>query len=127
MKYPFIERLKYSEITTPTFGVLIDDKGAQRPMSGIRLAAHWRERERASPRLLVRALDAPDSISALPDQKIGDRSLPAVSIKTRAGTFTVLFDRTTHLPAAIRTRDADTAPSGRTRYRSSSMALRCSG
>src|SRR3989454_710722 len=107
MKYPFIERLKYSEITTPTFGVLIDDKGAQRPMSGIRLAAHWRERERASPRLLVRALDAPDSISALPDQKIGDRSLPAVSIKTRAGTFTVLFDRTTHLPAAIRTRDAD--------------------
>src|SRR5229473_7317936 len=107
MKYPFIERLKYSEITTPTFGILIDDKGAQQPMSGIRLAAHWRERERASPRLLVRALDAPDSISALPDQKIGDRSLPAVSIKTRAGTFTVLFDRTTHLPAAIRTRDAD--------------------
>jgi len=107
MKYPFNERLKYSEITTPTFGILIDDKGAQQPMSGIRLAAHWRERERASPRLLVRALDAPDSISALPDQKIGDRSLPAVSIKTRAATFTVLFDRTTHLPAAIRTRDAD--------------------
>jgi hypothetical protein len=76
-------------------------------MSSIRLAAHWRERERASPRLLVRALDAADSISALPDQKIGDRSLPAVSIKTGAGTFIVLFDRTTHLPAAIRTRDAD--------------------
>src|SRR5215813_10653822 len=107
MKYPAVERLKYSEITTPTFGILIDDKGAQQPMSGIRLAAHLRERERASPRLLVRALDAPDSISALPDQKIGDRSLPAVSIKTRAGTFIVLFDRTTHLPAAIRTRDAD--------------------
>src|SRR5262249_23174942 len=108
MKYPAAERLKYSEITTPNFGVLIDDKGAQQPMSGIRLAAHWRERERASPRLLVRALEAPDSISALPDQNIGDRSLPAVSIKTRAaGTFTVLFDRTTHLPAAIRTRDAD--------------------
>ena len=87
MKYPAVERLKYSEITTPTFGVLIDDKGAQQPMSGIRLAAHLRERERASPRLLVRALEAPDSISALPDQTIGDRSLPAVSIKTRAGTF----------------------------------------
>src|SRR5215475_2405389 len=107
MKYPAVERLKYSEITAPTFGILIDDQGAQQPMSSIRLAAHWRERERASPRLLVRALDAPDSISALPDQKIGDRSLPAVSIKTRAGTFIVLFDRTTHLPAAIRTRDAD--------------------
>jgi hypothetical protein len=55
------------------------------PMSGIRLAAHWRERERASPRLLVRALEDPQSIGALPDQQIGDRSLPAVSIKTRAG------------------------------------------
>ena len=59
---------KFSEITTPTFGVVIDDKGAQQPMSGIRLAAHWRERERASPRMLVRALEAPDSIAALEDQ-----------------------------------------------------------
>ena len=49
MKYPAVERLKYSEITTPTFGVLIDDKGAQRPMSGIRLAAHWRERAQTGP------------------------------------------------------------------------------
>jgi glyoxylase-like metal-dependent hydrolase (beta-lactamase superfamily II) len=107
MKYPAVERLKYSEITTPTFGVVIDDKGAQQPMSGIRLAAHLRERERASPRLLVRALEAPQNISALPDQQIGDRTLPAVSIKSGANTFIVLFDRTTHLPAAIRTRDAD--------------------
>src|SRR6516162_2496742 len=55
MKYPAVERLKYSEITTPTFGAVVDDKGTQ-PMSGIRLAALLRERERASPRLLVRAL-----------------------------------------------------------------------
>src|SRR5262245_41154309 len=34
MKYPAVERLKYSEITTPTFGVLVVDKGAQRPMLG---------------------------------------------------------------------------------------------
>src|SRR5215831_15793139 len=107
MKYPFTERLKYSEITTPTFGILIDDQGAQQPMSGIRLAAHLRERERASPRLLVRALEAPQNISALPDQQIGDRTLPAVSIKSGANTFIVLFDRTTHMPAAVRTRDAD--------------------
>src|SRR5215831_20589679 len=60
MKYPFVERLKYSEVTAPTFGVLIDDKGVQQPMSSIRLAAHLRERERASPRLLVRAFDTPD-------------------------------------------------------------------
>ena len=59
MKYPAVERIKFSEITTPTFGVVIDDKGAQTPMSGIRLAAHLRERDRASPRLLLRALNDP--------------------------------------------------------------------
>jgi len=107
MKYPAVERLKYSEITTPTFGVVIDDKGVQTPMSGIRLAAHLRERERASPRLLARALEDPQSIAALPDQQIGQLSLPAVAIKTRVGTFTVLFDRTTNLPAVVRTRDDD--------------------
>jgi glyoxylase-like metal-dependent hydrolase (beta-lactamase superfamily II) len=107
MKYPAAERLKYSEITTPNFGVLIDDKGAQQPMSGIRLAAHLRERERASPRLLVRALENPQSISELPDQQIGQRTLPAVSIRSGANTFVVMFDRSTHLPAAVRTRDVD--------------------
>jgi len=106
MKYPAVERLKYSEITTLTLGAVIDDKGTQ-PMSGIRLAALLRERERASPRLLVRALAAPDGITALPDQSAGGRSFPSVSIKTRAGTFIVLFDRATHLPAVIRTRDVD--------------------
>jgi glyoxylase-like metal-dependent hydrolase (beta-lactamase superfamily II) len=106
MKYPAVERLKYSEITTPTFGAVVDDKGTQ-PMSGIRLAALLRERERASPRLLVRALEAPDSIMALSDQEFGGRTTPAVSIRGRAGTFIVLFDRTTHLPAVIRIRDRD--------------------
>src|SRR5262249_27866975 len=106
MKYPAVERLKYSELTTPTFGAVFDDKGAQ-PMSGIRLAALLREREPGSPRLLVRALETPDRITALGDQTAAGRTLPAVSIKTRAGTFIVLFDRTTHLPAVVRTRDLD--------------------
>ena len=115
-------------------------------MSGNCLAANLRERERASPRLPVRALEDPQSIAALPDQQAGQLSLPAVAIKTRAGTFTVLFDRTTNLPAVIRTRDADNvtaiptmtwsspigrtsvaAPSARTRCHSSSTAWRCSG
>ena len=73
----------------------------------VRLAAHLRERERASPRLLARALEDPQSIAALPDQQVGQLSLPAVAIKTRVGTFTVLFDRTTNLPAVVRTRDDD--------------------
>jgi hypothetical protein len=80
MKYPAVERIKFSEITTPSFGVQIDDKGVQTPMSGIRLAAILRERERASPRLLVRALEDPQSIAALPDQQAGQLSLPAVAI-----------------------------------------------
>src|SRR5258707_12136829 len=67
MKYPAVERLKFSEITTPNFGVVIDEKGVQTPMPGIRLAAHWRGRERASPRLLAPALGDPPSIAALPD------------------------------------------------------------
>src|SRR3982074_218970 len=56
MKYPAVERLKYSEITTPTFGVLIDDKGVQQPMSGIRLAEHLPEHDHAWPGELGRAL-----------------------------------------------------------------------
>ena len=43
----------------------------------------------------------------MPDQKLGDRSLPAVSIKSGNNTFIVLFDPTTKLPAAMRTRDDD--------------------
>jgi glyoxylase-like metal-dependent hydrolase (beta-lactamase superfamily II) len=107
MKYPAVERLKFSEITSANFGVAIDDKGAQTPMSGIRLAATLRERERASPRLLVRALENPTSITAMPNQKLGDRTLPAVSIKGTTATFVVLFDPASKLPAAVRTRDVD--------------------
>ena len=107
MKYPAVEHIKFSEITAPTYGVAIDEKGEQKPMSGVRLISIQRERDRASPRLLVRALENPQSIAAMPDQKLGDRSLPAVSIKNGINTFVVLFDPATKLPAAIRTRDAD--------------------
>jgi hypothetical protein len=106
--------LKFSEITTPNFGVVIDDKGTQQPMSSIRLAAHLRERERASPRLLVRALENPLSISELPDQRIGQDTLPAVSIKSGGNTFIVLFDRTSHLPASPASLAAALAPPGAT-------------
>jgi glyoxylase-like metal-dependent hydrolase (beta-lactamase superfamily II) len=107
LKYPLTENLKYSEITAPTFGVSINDKGEQVAMSGIRLAALLREQRRASPQLLLAALDDPKSISAMPDQQIGDSSLPAVSIKSGNTTYIVLFDRATKLPAVIRTRDED--------------------
>jgi len=105
-KYPAVERIKYSEIVTPTFGAVSDEKGTQ-PMSGIRLASQLREIGRQSPALLVRALENPQSVAASDDQKLGDQSLPAVSITSDGTRYIVLFDRTTKLPAAVRTRDDD--------------------
>jgi len=54
-------------------------------MSGIRVAAHLRELERASPWLLVKAMDAPKSVAALGNQKLGKQSLPAVSLMDGGG------------------------------------------
>ena len=106
-KYPAVERVKYSEIVAPTYGVVIDEKGAAQPMSGVRLAAQLREFERQTPGLLLRALDSPQNAAAIADQKLGDQSLPAAAITSGGTRFIVLFDRTTKLPAAVRTRDDD--------------------
>jgi glyoxylase-like metal-dependent hydrolase (beta-lactamase superfamily II) len=119
----------YSEIVTPAFGYVdfvsttvtivqsdLPQKG-RHPMSGIRVAAHLREIERASPTLLLKALDAPQNLIALPDQTLGGGVFPAVAMPavrmpavafTDGGTkFIILFDRKTHLPAVIRTLDDD--------------------
>jgi hypothetical protein len=106
MQYPAVETLKYTEVVRPDVGMVVNDKGTQ-PMSGIRVAASLRELERASPLLLLHALDAPASVTALPDQKLVDAAYPAVQITVRGTPFTVLFDRATHLPVAVRTRDDD--------------------
>ena len=107
MKYPAVERLKFSEILGQTFGVQINDKGEQSPMSGIRLAALQRELTRGSPFLMLRALDQPQSVTAMPDQQAGGQTLPAVKIAAGTARFVVLFDRATKLPSVIRTRDQD--------------------
>jgi hypothetical protein len=106
MKYPAVEQLKYSEIVTPTFGAVTDAKGTQ-PMSGIRLASHLRELGRQTPLLMLRAMENPKDVAAIEDQKLGQQSLPAVSYTSGGTTYIILFDRSTHLPAAIRTRDDD--------------------
>jgi glyoxylase-like metal-dependent hydrolase (beta-lactamase superfamily II) len=105
-KYPAVEKVKYSEVISPSFGVVTDEKGSQ-PMSGIRLASHLRELGRASPLLLLKALDAPQSVAAIEDQKLGQRSLPTVSFTDGSTKYIIMFDRETKLPAAIRTRDDD--------------------
>jgi glyoxylase-like metal-dependent hydrolase (beta-lactamase superfamily II) len=107
MKYPQVRRYKYSEIIGRTFGVTVDEKGVQAPMPSVVLATRQRELTRATPFLMLRALDQPKSIIAMPDQKFGDQTLPAVTIAASNSRFIVLFDRTSHLPAVIRTRDDD--------------------
>jgi glyoxylase-like metal-dependent hydrolase (beta-lactamase superfamily II) len=76
-------------------------------MSGIRHAANLREATRTSPMLMLTMLNAPERVSASPDQKLGDQTLPAVVYTIGARKYTVLFDRTTKLPAAVRTQDQD--------------------
>jgi glyoxylase-like metal-dependent hydrolase (beta-lactamase superfamily II) len=99
-------KLKYTETLLPTYGVVTDAKGSQ-PMSRIRVAALLRELERASPRLLIEAMDDPSNVRAVEPERLGQQSLPAVSFTDKGTSFSILFDRETHLPAAIRTRDDD--------------------
>jgi glyoxylase-like metal-dependent hydrolase (beta-lactamase superfamily II) len=99
-------KLKYSEILLPALGAVSDAKGSQ-PMSRIRVAALLRELKRASPRLLLDAMDAPSNVRAAQPQRLGQKSLPAVTFTDTGTQFTILFDGETHLPAAIRTLDDD--------------------
>ncbi len=107
MKYPAVEKLKYSEIRYPTYGAVIDDKGEVKPMSAIRLATNIREGGRGSPKLLLNALESPQNVSAIEDQKLGNQTLPAAVFTQGSTKYIILFDRTTKLPAAVRTRDED--------------------
>jgi glyoxylase-like metal-dependent hydrolase (beta-lactamase superfamily II) len=107
MDYPFPGNEKYSDIVTPSWGAVINDKGEERAMAPNRLAFELREQERASPTLLLKALDQPQNLSAMPDQKLGGKSYPAVALVNGATTFTILFDRQSKLPIAIRTMEDD--------------------
>jgi glyoxylase-like metal-dependent hydrolase (beta-lactamase superfamily II) len=132
---PFFTHEVYSEVVTPQFGFAeAGNKGpvplsgtdrslmpkGQTAMAAIRVAADLRELERSSPLLLLKALDAPQNLKAMPDQVLGGGtfgggfgglypavSLPAITFVDGPTIFTILFDRTTHLPAAIRTVDDD--------------------
>jgi glyoxylase-like metal-dependent hydrolase (beta-lactamase superfamily II) len=107
MKYPAVEKLKYSEIRYPTYGAVIDEKGEAKPMSGIRMAANIREGGRQSPLLMLGVLDAPQRVSAIEDQKLGNQTQPAIAYTNWPNKYIIMFDRTAKLPAAVRTRDED--------------------
>ena len=99
-------KLNYTETVLPTLGFVTTAANNQ-PMSSIRVAAHLRELERASPRLLLKAMDNPANVRGVQPQPLGTRYLPAVSLMDGGTTFIILFDPATKLPAAIRTRDDD--------------------
>jgi len=107
MKYPAVERVKYSEVRDGTIGAVIDEKGQVTPMSGMRLAANLREGPRGGTAMLLRAMDSPQNVSAIEDQKLGNQTLPAVAYTEGPNKYIIIFDRTTKLPAAVRTRDED--------------------
>ena len=47
------------------------------------------------------------SISAIEDQRLGEQAFPAVAFHAGTTRYIVLFDRTSKLPVAVRTRDDD--------------------
>jgi glyoxylase-like metal-dependent hydrolase (beta-lactamase superfamily II) len=103
---PPAAKMSYTETVLPTLGFVTTGANNQ-PMSGIRTATHLRELERASPRLLLKAMDNPANVRGVMPQRLNNRYLSTVAITEGETTFFVLFDPTTRLPAAIRTRDDD--------------------
>jgi len=109
----------YSETITPDAGYVtgIDEKGgvtkramvvngqSEHTMSSVRLATLLREQERTA--VIMEMHRHPDRISGYPTQTVGGKTYPAAQYRGDYGTFIVMFDPATHLPAVVRTRDFD--------------------
>lgn len=74
-------------------------------MSAGRLRALLREQARNQ--IVILMHEYPERLSSLPVQAYGGKSYPAVQYQDDNGTFVVMFDPVTHLPAVVRTRDFD--------------------
>lgn len=74
-------------------------------MSAVRLRALLREQARNQ--IVILMHEHPERLSSLPEQTSGGKSYPAVQYQDDNGTFIVMFDPVTHLPAVVRTRDFD--------------------
>ena len=117
--YPAPRTFTFSEIVTPEIGYVsgidsngrtkqsIDSKPPAHNMSGLRLATAQRELRRASPLLLLEMSKNPGNVSSVADVTVGGVGYPAVAYRVGTQTMTVMFDRTTGLPARIRTLDYD--------------------
>jgi glyoxylase-like metal-dependent hydrolase (beta-lactamase superfamily II) len=119
-------RRVYTEIMTDEYGnklggyvMGIDVNGGQparaipnpanmQPMhtvSGVRLTAEMRELERND--VVEMANDNPDRVSDSPDVAEGGKTYKAFQYRGNYGTYIVLLDPATNLPAIVRTRDFD--------------------
>ena len=49
--------------------------------------------------------DNPDRVSSVAPQTVGGKTYPAVQYRGNYGTFIVMFDPDTKLPAIVRTRE----------------------
>lgn len=117
--YPSPRSVTYTEIVTPEAGYVagIDSSGRNKQsldsnppahtMSSLRVATFQREARRSSPLLLLEMQKNPDRVAQLGDIVVGSTSYPAVGYQTADTLYTVMFDRTSGLPARIRTLDYD--------------------
>ncbi len=113
------EKRNYTEILSANGGYVmgIDVNGAQprravqannmpiKTMAGLRLALELRELERDN--ILDLMHTNPDRLAEIPNQRSGGKTYPAVQYRGNYGTFIVMFDPLTRLPAVVRTRDFD--------------------
>jgi len=113
-------RRNYFEVVTPTAGWNVGNEASNgrtpkravmvngvtaHTFSGKRLTVTLRELERLN---VVPAMKAhPDRVSAIGDQTVNGKTYPAVKYKSDYGTFIVMFDPQTNLPARVRTPDWD--------------------
>jgi glyoxylase-like metal-dependent hydrolase (beta-lactamase superfamily II) len=99
--------IKYTETVLPNGAFVTDDKGASTAMASVRMAAAQRELNRASPTLLLKAMENPKDVRPVGNQRMGRQSYRAVSFNDGSVSYIILFDSATKRPAAIRTMDDD--------------------
>jgi glyoxylase-like metal-dependent hydrolase (beta-lactamase superfamily II) len=109
----------YTEIITTSVGYVIGNDAAsgrlpkrttkgtppEHTMSGRRLTATLRELER--PMTVTEMKRHPDRVSAIVDQTVAGKTYPALQYRGDYGTYIVMFDPATSLPARVRTLDWD--------------------
>jgi glyoxylase-like metal-dependent hydrolase (beta-lactamase superfamily II) len=118
-EYPAPRSFTYSEIVTAEAGYVagIDTTGRNKQsqesnppahsMSGLRLSATQRELLRTSPLLLQEMSRNPDRVTGAPDITAGGVRYPTVAYQMGEQRLLVAFDRSTGLPARVRTLDYD--------------------